>query len=152
MNKRKVLFVVFLFCFEGLAAYGQSSPTNVEIKLAQIAVKNNEDFSVNTAIRNTGNDEQVLEIWFCGYCNRWIADNPSVHIGVESCLKNSSQTIRLMPGKAFEEAVPVRVELPVGSGQHELVTFRLGIKGGTYGTKWTVSPIWSNAVTVNVTR
>jgi hypothetical protein len=152
MRKVRLILSALLLCFAGLTAFPQDSPTQLEIKLAQTAVTNNEEFSVSTAIRNTGSEEQVLEIWACGYPNRWKADNLSVHVVNEGCLKNTPFKVQLKPGRAYERKMQIRVELAPGSSQHESVTFRLGIEGGDYGTAWKVSPIWSNAVTVNVTR
>ena len=152
MCKHKVLFLALLSCFGGLAIYGQSSPIKVEIRLAKTTIKNNEELSVSTALRNASKEEQVLEVWACGYPNQWIADNPSVHVIGEGCLKNTSFRVRLEPGKAFERAVSVRVQLAAGKGQAESVTFRLGIVDGAYGSAWTVSQTWSNSVTVSVTK
>ena len=85
MSTRKTLFATLLFCFGGLAAYGQSSPLKVEIKLSQTVVKNGEDFSAPTTIRNTGSDERVFGVWDCGYA-QWDTDNPSVQRVGGDCL------------------------------------------------------------------
>ncbi len=173
MNKRKVLFGALMLCLAGLATssilwlrthtaprsvlagltMAQVSPLKVEIKLTQTAVKNDETFSVYTALRNSGSEVRVLEVWSCGYNDLWIADNPSVRvIGDVGCMKSFSTKKYLKPGEAFESTVPVRVELTHDKGQPESVTFRLGFKDPTFLANPKIPPIWSNAVTVSVTR
>lgn len=99
MEKHKVIFGLLLFCFGGLAVYGQSSPLKVEIKLAQTAIKNNEKFTLSATIHNTGNDEQEFEVWTCGYL-QWSVDNPSLHVVEEDCLKNLPYKVKLKPGES----------------------------------------------------
>jgi hypothetical protein len=151
MEKLKALLGVLLFCVGGLAVYGQSPPLKVEIKTAQTAVKNNEEFTLSATILNTGKDEQMFEVWSCGYLE-WTVDNPSLQVVGEDCLRNIPYKVKLKPGESGHWEVPVRVELPGGSGQHESVTFRLGFQTATYGTEPEIPPIWSNALTVSVTR
>jgi hypothetical protein len=130
------------------AADGQGSPIKIEIKPAQTAVKNNEDFSVDITIRNTSSVEQLLEVMSCSYSMQWTLDNPSVRLVREACEKNIPIKISLKPGQAFERAVLARVVLASGNGQSESVTFRLGFIGAASKPP----PIWSNHVTVSVTR
>lgn len=154
MNTRKTLFATLLLCFGGLAAYGQSSPIVAEIRPAQASVKNNEDFSVSTSLRNTSNSEQSLEVLYCGYSVQWVTDNPSVHVDFAEggCMHNFPHKTVLKPGEAYERALSVHVELASGNGQLESVTFRLGFQDENTPTVPTVPRIWSNAVTVSVRR
>ncbi len=142
-----------LFCFGGLAVYGQSSDLKVEIQPAQTVVKNNEDFSVSTVIRNTGKNEQKLAVLLCCYSMLWTTDNPFVHTDcIEGCARNSAIRIQLKPGQIYEKTVRVRVEIGAGRDRNEPVTFRLGLNAATYRSEPKIPTIWSNAVTVNVTR
>jgi hypothetical protein len=59
-----------LLCFAGLAAFGQDPTLKVELIAAQAKVNNYEPFSVSTAIRNTGTEEQLLKVWSCSYGER----------------------------------------------------------------------------------
>ena len=173
MYKRKVLFGALLFCLAGLVGSSilhhrtsvasrsvlsgiptgdsRNSPLKVEIKLAQDAVKNKETFPVATTLINSGSKEWELGVG-CGFLDQWVSDNPSIRVIGEACAKTIAIGARLKPGEAYKRAVPVRVELASGEGQPESVTFRLGFKDMTYGTAPMSSPIWSNAVTVSVTR
>jgi hypothetical protein len=151
MSTHRTLFSALLFCAGGLAAYGQSSPLLVEIKLVQTVVKSNEVFSVPTVIRNTGSDEQVFGVWNCGYA-QWDTDNPSVQRGGEDCLKNTYRKVILKPGQEGHWIVPVIVSLQAGSNAQESITFRLGFHAAAYGTVPEIPQIWSNAVTVSVRK
>jgi hypothetical protein len=152
MNTRKALFATLLFCFGGLAAYGQSPPLLVEIKPAQTVVHSNEEFLVSTALRNTSSEVQVLGVMSCSYPSQWAADNTSVYVSQVSCLRNVLFRISLKPGEAYERTLSVHVELASGKGQLESVTFRLGFQDENPPTVPRVPRIWSNAVTVSVTR
>jgi hypothetical protein len=152
MNKHKVLFVVFLFCIGGLAAHSQSSPIVVEIKPTQTVVKDNETFSVSTTLRNRSSEVQVLGVMSCSYPAQWAVDNLSVYMSQVSCLRNVLSRIILKPGEAYERTLSVHVELASGKGQLESVTFRLGFQDENPLTVPKAPRIWSNAVTVSVTR
>jgi hypothetical protein len=152
MNYRKQLFSTLLFCFGGVAAYSQSSPIVVEIKSAQTTIQNSETFTVNTSIRNIGSDEEWLSIWSCSYPQQWQADNPFVHVDGVGCKKNDIRKIRIKSGGVYERPLSIRVEFAKDSSQTESVTFRLGFQPEVYGTAPKNPPIWSNAVTVSVTR
>ena|SRR5947209_11703351 len=88
----------------------------IEIKPKQATVKNSQDFSVGTTIRNTGKEDQQLEIWSCSYPEQWIVDNPIVHIMAVSCKKNTVVHVRLKPGEAYDRALSVRIEQAVRAG------------------------------------
>jgi hypothetical protein len=152
MNKRNVLFNALLLCLGGLTVCGQSSSIKVEVEPAQTTVQNNETFTVNTFIRNTGSDEEVLAIWSCSYPQQWQADSPFLHVDGVGCMKNDIFHIRIQPGEAYERPLSIRVELAAGKRQIESVTFRLGFQDENPGTIPKTPRIWSNAVTVNVTR
>ncbi len=167
MKKRKMLFGATLLCIAGLAAYGHirvqsqvfargvalPSTLKVEIKPAKTVVKSNEDFSVVTLIRNDSGNDQSIWVLYCAYSTQWRTDNPSVHLdSIDVCAKNVPWKVNLKPGKAYEKEVLVRVTLPSGNDQPESTTFRLGFEDmantGTQNTR----RVWSNAVTVTVTR
>jgi hypothetical protein len=153
MTQCKLLFSILLFCFGGLAVFGQSSPLKAEIVLVKTTVKNNTDFYVKTVLRNTGDSEQSLEVLYCCYSVQWASNNPSVHVDCdEACMNNSPGIIKLKPGQTYEKKVPVHVELRAESKDYELVTFRLGFQPASYRLKTDISRIWSNALMVSVTR
>ncbi len=157
MPKYKALLGTLLFYLAGWAAYGQGPSWKVEIKLAQTLVKSGENFSVVTAVRNTGTSEESLIVWDCSYAWQWKADNPAVQVGGVACLQNVLVRIRLKPGEAYERPVPVYVELAAGSARRELIAFRLRYENAaTHVESFHLPPqnppIWSNPVTVIVTR
>jgi hypothetical protein len=167
MKETKALFGVLLLCFAGSVACGhiggqrrdsargdaQPSPLKVEIKPAQTVVKNNEDFSVVTSIRNTSSEEQELMVSYCVHCMNWIADNPSVHLNsTDACLKTTSSKFTIKPGEAHTMSLLARVVLATDKSQTESVTFRLGFTPSNYRTGQMMPTIRSNAITVSVTR
>jgi hypothetical protein len=60
--------------------------------------------------------------------------------------------IRLKPDEAYQRALAAHVELTGGDALPQSVTFRLQFKDLSKGPKPAVPLVWSNAVTVNVTR
>lgn len=159
MFKHHVLHSAMLLSFMGLAAYCQDSPLKAEIKLAQTSVKNNEMFFLSAAIRNISGEEQTIVVWTCGYSRQWTADTPSVKFAREDCVANVQVRLKLKPGESYEKKVLVQVTLPAGSNPKEAITFRLGFENETAAmpTPSTVkaakaAQLWSNALTINVTR
>jgi hypothetical protein len=152
MYKRIGTFSVLLFCFAGMAAYGQDSPFKVEIKLAQTQVNNYEAFSVATAIRNASAEEQTLDIWSCSYPTQWVSDIATVHVNLAVCKKNELLHIKLKPGEACEKPLSIRIQLAPGDGKPEPVTFLMGYKSATFVTGQVNRPNWSNAATVTVVK
>ena len=152
MFKHKGKVIALLCCVAGLIAYGQDSPLKVEIKLAHAAVNNFEPFSVATSIRNTGKEEQTLDIWSCSYPTQWAADTPSVRVNLVSCKKNDLLHITLKPGEACERPLLIRVELPGGNSSPEPLTFRLGFTAAAFATGQQNAPIWSDPAIVTVNK
>src|SRR5271167_4962264 len=97
MKKRRFAWSAWLLLaiFAQVAAYSQDLPIRVEIKVAQLAVKNDDEFPVSTTIRNMSAEEQSLQIWSCSYPEQWTSDNPVVHITPASCDKNDVIFVRL---------------------------------------------------------
>jgi hypothetical protein len=155
MNIRNALITALLFCIGGLAVNGQSPQIQVEIKLPKTTVKNHEGFIVLTALRNISNVEKQVRVWSCSYPNQWGADNPYIYVPYDSdCMKNAFGLVKLKPGESYKRNLPVRVVLASGDSTPKSVTFRLGYVNER---QWALStngspPIWSNAVTVSVTR
>jgi hypothetical protein len=153
MRKYIVLLGVLLLGFSAMAIYCQDSPLKAEIKLVRTAVRNKENFSVSTIIRNASANEQAFAVLYCCYAMLWTADNPSVQTDCsEACARNSAVKITLKPGETYEKNVLVRVELPAGTSQTESVTFRLGFHAPIYRSEPKIPTIWSNAITVKVTN
>ena len=155
-----------------VACHGQATPLKAEIKLIRTSVKNNELFWVATSIRNTTSEERLIVVLACGYCYQWEADNPSIDVRTESCLNNGLGRVKLKPGGAYEKKIKAFVTLPAGAAATAPVPFRLGFvsemdpfaprprdtQAGTGSRKFTLledrrpAPLWSNPVTVHVTR
>jgi hypothetical protein len=152
MYKHKGIVSALLVSFAGLIAFGQESPLKVEIKLAHATANNYEPFSVATAIRNTGTEDQTVDVWSCSYPTQWTGDIPSVRVNLVGCKKNDLQHLKLKPGEACERPLSIRIELPAGNGKPEAVTFRMGFKTATLEIGKENIPVWSNAVTVSVTK
>jgi len=94
----------------------------------------------------------MLEVPACGGSDEWTVDNPRVQVVGENCLNNALSRKVLKPGELYESSVPVFVDLGIGNGQPESVTFRLGFKDPTISATLQTPPIWSNTATINVTR
>jgi hypothetical protein len=152
MYKLEGVLCALLLCFARLASYGQDSPLKVELKPAHTTVNNYQPFQVATAIRNTGAAEQLLDVWSCSYSTQWISDNPNVHLNLVVCKKNDLIHLKVESGKDYEKPLSIRVELPAGDGQPESVTFRMGFKNATFVTGQPDLPIWSDPVTITVTK
>jgi hypothetical protein len=152
MRELKLMLAVLLLSVAGLAASAQDSPIKVEVTVAHEKVNNYEPFSVATAIRNTSTEEQTLDIWSCSYPTQWVSDASSVHVNLAGCKKNDLLHIKIKPGEAIERAVSIRVELAPGDGKPESVTFRMGFKNATFVMGQANLPMWSNPLTVTVTK
>lgn len=134
-----------------MVACGHDLPMRVEISVAQSTVKNNEEFSLSTTIRNVSKNEQSLQIWSCSYPDQWSADNPAVHITGASCDKNDIIRIRVKPGEAHERTLSIRVSIDAEHSAQKTVTFRLAFEPVTSEKTGIASRIWSNVITLNVT-
>lgn len=89
---------------------------------------------------------------------QWEADTPFIQVEQIACKKNRVVDIRLDPGQAHEQALPVRVEIPGAKVPHAL-RFRLGFKPGnrtaetedaTGSEGIAALPIWSNPLELRV--
>jgi hypothetical protein len=148
---RDALPIVMLL-FVGIAAYGEDLPVTVEIRVAQSTVKKNQEFLVSTTVRNVGKDEESLQIWSCSYPEQWTTDNLAVHIIGAACRKNDVIQVKLKPGESYERALSIYIDVAVEHRASKPVTFRLGLERATSKKTGIASPLWSNAVTVNVTE
>jgi len=73
-------------------------------------------------------------------------------VNLAGCKKNDLLHIKIKPGEAIERAVSIRVELAPGDGKPESVTFRMGFKNATFVMGQANLPMWSNPLTVTVTK
>lgn len=122
----------------------------VEISVAQSTIKNNEEFSLSTTIRNVDKDEQSLQVWSCSYPQQWTTDNPAVHITDASCKKNDIIRIRLKPGEAHERTLSIHISIDADHSAQKTVAFRLAFEPVTSEKTAIAARIWSNAITLNV--
>ena len=106
-----------------------------------------------TAIRNTGTTEQTLVVMMCP---EWMSDSTVIHVDPRACLKNIPRKVPLKPGEEFSSVVHIHAELPAGQSKPDKVTFRLGYHVppffGAIEVAPKIQPLWSNAVSVVVTR
>ena len=165
MEKNKVLFSALLLCFAAFPACGHRgsqrpdysrddvkvSPLEAKIKLVQTAVKNDGTFSVSATLLNSGSNVWELAVG-CGFLDQWTSDSPFVNVIGEACARTIPVGIRLKSGETYEREVPVRLVLTAGGDQPQSVSFRLRFNDPTFSSNPKSPPIWSNAVTVNVTR
>lgn len=153
MGKHKVFFSALMFCFAGLACYGQEPQIQAKITPALTEVRNNEAFLVSVVILNAGREDQVLRFSTCGEGIEWGTDNPLVRPhGGGSCKKPGILRIGLKPGGEYARKFSAHIELADDKTPHESVTFRLELFYEGHGAAAKVVQIWSNAVTVNVQR
>lgn len=174
-EKGVVLAAMLFFTFAALTAYGQDPPLKVEIKMTHAVAKNAQDFEVSTKLENVGKqDRRIIHTSECSSSQdwpaQWTADNPTVHVSQPvdvrhiSCKENSVIDIWLKPGEPYERTLSVRISLPASELRPpSAVSFRLGFspQGEVILTgpstilpppSAPVRPIWSNAVTVNITE
>jgi hypothetical protein len=169
MRKSTILRTTFLMILVGLSACGQSHKAKsvlrnetgqgqfweVRIEPTKATVKNDETFSVNATIGNTGKQAQILILPNCG-CPHWKTDNVFVHVNIASCLMNPFGSMNLKAGEVYRMTVPVYVELQHGTSRQDAVTFRMGFANSVPVNGETVKSnsqlFWSNSVTVMVTR
>ena len=160
MFKHVVFTSALLIGLAGAGAYGQTSPLRAEIKLSRTSVKNNELLSVSTIIRNTSREDQSFVAWACGYGRQWTSDSLSAQVNHgEPCLANALVKVKLKPGNSYQKKIQVSVTLPAAGAPQEAVTFRLGFASerdqpapAPASGAATTPRLWSNAVTVTVTR
>jgi hypothetical protein len=131
----------------GMTSRGDDLPMRVEIKLAQLAVRNNEEFSVSTVVRNISGGAQSLQVWSCSYSEQWTPDNSAIRLTPAACKKNDIVQVRLGPGEVYQRTLSARIRLaePRIPGP---VTFRLEFRPG--GSEKTGVSLWSNAITAEV--
>ena len=80
-GKRVLLTAMLFFSVTEARAHRQDSPLKIEIKTSRAVVHNNQVFVVDTMIRNTTEEEQVLQTTQCTYGDwNWITDNPAVRV------------------------------------------------------------------------
>ncbi len=146
-KKRALLICILL---TSIAVFGQALSKSflVEIRMAQSKIKNSEEVTVDTTIRNVSSDEQSLQVWSCSYPEQWITDNPLVHIAPVSCNKNYVVRVRLKPGKVYERTLSIYI----GATREKSTTFRLGFRPVTSQKTGATPLIWSNPLKVNITE
>lgn len=151
-NSATWLIGFWLFICGASAVYSQNSPLKVKITVPTTTFRNNEKIYVAAAILNTGATEQVLVVMMCP---EWTSDSAVIHVDARSCLKNIPRKVPLRPGEEFRSVVHTHVELPDGQSNPDRVTFRLGYHIPAFlGNEVTpkVQPLWSNSVSITITR
>jgi hypothetical protein len=138
-------------------ADGQDLRLKVEITTSQTAVHNNQDFIVDTVIRNISKEEQVLQTNMCYYGDwNWQTDNRAVHVkeaGREiPCEKNPIMHVHLKPGEVFKRASSIFVSVLATGPVAGTETFRLGFEPrlGYNLTTQSLPYIWSNPITIRI--
>jgi hypothetical protein len=158
MCNSKIALAAMLLSLASLPAQGQSPPIAVEIKPAQTAANEGEFLSISTELRNTGTETETTRQQACGYNDLWTSDNTSIHLVPSACTKPGFMGMKLKPGEVYQADVQVYAKLAPGVGESEWVTFRLGFKSEFKSqddpaqSQPVARTLWSNAVTVRVTR
>jgi hypothetical protein len=126
----------------------------VQVKTARTTVKNNEEISVSTSIRNTGETETRILVWACAFPSEWTVDKPWIDIYQPNCLAEDRVLINLKRGEVYRRVVQVYVRA-VDVYQKE-VTFRMGFGNRLFSEDQKhnskAEAVWSNPVTLTVTR
>jgi hypothetical protein len=160
------LLGILSFCAAIACASAQSSSLRAEITVTQAVVNNTpakptrgvvwpDEFTIFTAIRNTGNNDQTIEVWACGFPYQWQVDNPTVHVDGGPCLQNSFRRIRLRPAQVYKRSIPAFMELPPTDALlpgPKAVTFRLAFCNEFWNEKLRAGrqAVWSNPITLTV--
>ena len=158
MNRRAMGIALAIVALAGIApvAHGEATTLKVEISTEHATIKNTEQLSVDTKIRNTGNEAQDIQVWSCSYPDNWTSDNLAVSIEQVPCKKNDLIRVRLNPGETYERDLSVQIAVAAEEIQDETVTFRLGFKSPMRGSGSAPDvvtqdeQIWSNPITVKV--
>lgn len=150
------LFAIFLFFFTGRLLCGQEPFLSVEIKPSQTVARNHEKILVEVAIRNNGATRQTLSVYTCSFPNQWQVDNAAVDVDRANCLQNLRTEIKLKPGEVYRRSLFVHVQLASDQIEQRKESFRLGFGNSPNFGYLKPGPnypaIWSNAVTVTVTK
>jgi hypothetical protein len=144
---------LLLFICGASAVYSQVSPLRVKITVPTMTFRNSERVYVATAILNTGTTEQMLVVMSCP---EWTSDSTVIRVDAPSCLKNVPRKVPLKPGEEFRSVVHIYAERADDQSNSDKVTFRLGYHMPAFFRSSEVDPkiqpLWSNAVSVIVTR
>ena|ERR1035437_3345288 len=142
-----IFLMTMVGLFTGNVAYCGDASFTVEARVGYRTVRNNEEFSVFTSVRNIGKTVQLLRVWSCSYPQQWTTDNASVQVKQVSCRKNYLSQVKLEPGEVYEK--PLSLSANVGAAQ-KLITFRLGLDLEASAVAASASRVWSNELTVKI--
>jgi hypothetical protein len=156
MNPLRNLVALLLLCCASRLVAAQQEPLKAEVSWPGGTVKIAENFSLTVVLKSTGSSERSLTIWTCPVSEQWLPDNPVVQlIQVTPCQQPALGVIRIRPGDKYKETVTLSIRLPSDGTISNNVTFRLGFSERTRISDIEVPKtpsLWSNAVTISVTR
>ena len=154
MKKMRYLFAALLLFVAVRPVKAENRSLSVQVKTTRTTVRNNEEISVSTSIRNTGETETRILVWACAFPSEWTVDNPSIDIDQPNCLAEDRTWINLKRGEEYRRVVEVYVRA-VDVYQKE-VTFRMGFGNRLFSEDQKhnskAQAVWSNPVTLIVTR
>ena len=136
-------------------AFASDPLFRLEARVTPAIIADGRVFTANVTIRNTSQDEQSLQTTQCTYGDwNWKSDQAPLRVEYHpgaACEKNRVVYVRLKPGDAFNEALPILPTLPAAT---KSLTFRLGFdpRLGSGTSVQTLPSVWSNSVTVSVTK
>jgi RNA polymerase sigma factor (sigma-70 family) len=113
----------------------------VTIKPKANRVRAKETFKVDLRVVNSSKATQSFQVMSCSWYEHWKSSNERVSWEGWDCAENIKYTVKLEPGEAYENTLPM---LLAGEPQ-EKVSFKMGFT--PIGSKQT---FWSNEVTLQV--
>jgi hypothetical protein len=155
MHSIRKLGTLLLLCCATPLATAQQEPLKAEISWTGETVRNADSFSLTAALQNTSSSERSLTIWTCPVSAQWVPDNPVVRVNQATpCQQPVVSVIRIRSGEKHMETITLSIRLPSNRAIPNSVTFRLGFSELTRlsDVAHKKPSVWSNAVTISVTK
>jgi RNA polymerase sigma factor (sigma-70 family) len=125
------------------AVEGEKEKTlTVTIKSQKNSIRVNQPFKVDLRVVNSSKAPQSFLVWSCGWYAHWESSNYRVSPEGWDCKKNYLDTVKLEPGEAYEQTLPI---LFLAGKPQAKVSFKMGFTPGR--SKQTY---WSNEITLQV--
>ena len=149
------LSILLLLCCATRLAVAEQEPFKAQISWNGGTVRNADSFSLTAVLQNTSSSERSLTIWTCPVSAQWVPDNPVVRVNQATpCQQPAMGVIRIRSGEEYRETLTLSIRLPPNRAIPNSVTFRLGFSEHARLTDVVpkMPSVWSNAVTISVTK